>query len=209
MPAKKSFFFTSRVYPKNAKSVILIVFSVFLIIFVFLLLHPRFSSYLPFFQDNKLLELETSIKETNQFDLRKFWQFRDLYSFGSIKLNPEFVEYNESQSIEKLSSPSAVLLTYDSPSIFSEDRLIHRDFSISETEQIDQAILELVNDTFIKEIIFQDKRTLIFNSHEDLIIIFARDIDEMKSVNGLFEYSGNERKILENKFWLSYNQIKK
>ncbi|NMB56783.1 hypothetical protein GYA19_02490 [Candidatus Beckwithbacteria bacterium] len=142
---------------------------------------------------NNFLE---KVKNEQKIDPKAFWQFREFYSSGFFDFNKTNIEISSILQFYNLVNDKNDILTFNSQYLKSIESIVNS------LNFFDKKNLDCQN------IIFENKNSLICeNKDKNINILFLKSIDEMKQVNGLFDYLGKEQKLLKDKYWLSQTTI--
>lgn len=182
--------FTTLVYPIGL---------IILVSFLSLILQPRLLGFLPIVRQIKLEKFLSQVKAQHQLDPKAYWQWREFYNLGHFSFDPLVVTWGETQIIKALPSDQTVLLKYDSVHFKSTDYLIKKN-------QL-PALTTYLKIGEPRVVVFSDPQTLIVQNNQEVEIVFVKSIEEMRAVNGFFDYTPQELKLLEDRVWLNITQI--
>lgn len=165
--------------------------------------HPRILSFLPWYYTHTTQQFLEEVQKDQALSSQRYWQFREFYSIGSFTFDPEIVTFGETQIIYALPRDKNTLLTYTSPRLSSTDFIV----------KIDPAQIKLSTETILKEhelryqnntLVFKNDSTRIWQDTEQkYVIVFVKPIEEMRKVNGFFDYTGPEQKLLKDMVWVN------
>lgn len=194
---KQGFCFTNIVY---TLPLIFLLLTIIITLFLHPSVRPRWDKKYRAKLFNNFLEQTLS---TKTIDAQKFWLFRERFSPGSFELNQSVIDFKQTFTISNLDHDQTTpLLFYHSLFLNSVDS-ITKDFSplleIKENN-LERVLLDTEN-LFITETEMSNDQLKKYN------IYFILPIEEMKKANGLFDYTSNELKLLENKYWLNNTEI--
>jgi hypothetical protein len=132
-----------------------------------------------------------------------FWEFRELYSPGNFTFDAG-VEHLGTQVIQEIPESGTPLHTFRGPKIVSKDYLVSLDSS-QEREEIFAEFLR--QQGFVHNVgneLYSTATERIFEVHDGKrVIAFAKPLDEIMKVDGLFDFTEAERERLENHFWIN------
>lgn len=170
----------------------------------FFVLNPRIAYAFPWHYTRSSRQFIDSIRRNNTLDVKQFWQFREFYSLGSFSFDPQIVSFGESLIIQAMPNKTNELLHFSSDRLQSSDMVI----KVPENEDINQTLTAAINEKAkninVQQILFKDEHTVLFEESENtFVLFFTRPIEEMEKVNGFFNFSGNEKKLLEHSIWVS------
>lgn len=171
---------------------------------VFIFVHPRISNYLPWHYTQAQQHFLGEVLQKKTVDPQTYWEFREFYSLGNFTFDPKTVTFGETQIIYALPEDRNTLLTYTAPRMLSNDLIVKVDPSQPQAQSIKNIVSEYDKTYSTAEVVFKDDSTRIFkNPDGKYILLFAKTTDEMRSANGFFDYTGSEKKLLENTVWLN------
>lgn len=143
---------------------------------------------------------------SNSFNLREFWEFREFYSLGNFEINENAVEFGETQSPKPISQPLTELWTYRSPQIQSTDYVVQRDSAVTIEQQTEYLLQQYGGGM---KAVYQDQNTVITRLNTgEWLIVFVRTQEEMRSVNGLFDYTQRDQDTLADTLWLNVTRVR-
>ncbi len=191
-----------KLYTKNNNHERLLFSGILLLLFLVgaLFFHPTLSLFQKVARRHKLYILIQDAQKSD-FSMREYWEFREFYSPGNFTYDPAVVSLAGALQFNVIPSPSAVLLTFRSPLIYSTDSLI----DIVSSNQYSQ--LEIPNESQQRVFYKLSDRVAYQTSDKKVHFVFVRPTSEMKQTLGLFDYGSNEDKILKNKLWLNQTTI--
>lgn len=167
-------------------------------------MHPRIAVYFPWHQAQMQAEFIHQVTEQKSVDAQAYWKFREFYSLGNFSFDPKVVTFGETQIIQALPEERNILLKYDSPRLTSTDFIVKMNPNQNPAEGLTSFIKEYETLYPISEVTYEDDRTRLYltqsNKH---VLLFVKTIDEMRSANGFFDYTGSEKKLLENTVWVN------
>lgn len=194
----KTLFFTSPVYTFP-----LIILLLTLIVFIFFHpgIRPRWDKkYRTVIFENFLKK----VNNQNQFDPQAYWLFRERFSPGTFKLNGNAVGFYQTFKIISLEDSELTnLIYYYSPFIKSTDSITK-----------DEMLLDKISENNSEKKLLQTQTVLIstdqnekFSEFKRINIWFLLPIEYMKLANGLFDYTTDELKLIENSYWFNHTEI--
>lgn len=148
------------------------------------------------------------LEETQQNDsinTQSFWKFRDFYSPGYVQFDQKGLPKPLVKSMEQtIAIPASVdetalpYLAFQSPRVQSLDILVKTSsFSAIVKPEAYKG----------KEILFQNKNSVIYRENEDLIkVAFLASESELKRTNGYF-LRWRDYGLIKNKYWLNLSSI--
>lgn len=164
----------------------------------FAILQPKISSmYFPVVLSYHLRSFLNQVQTTNDINLKSYWKFREFYSPGNFQLNPDVASVGNTMTINSIDPDleQQPLTYYHSKYLESTDYVVDKSWSIPEAESG-------------SEIIFSDNNTLFYRTRDNVFrLIFIRDIDEMEDVHGLFDYTSQEKELLQDRLWFHQASI--
>lgn len=178
-----------------------LLLSTFCIIILFVFFQPKVSSLL--FSLKRQIVLQTFLHEVmsqGSIDPQKYWEFREFYSPGSFILNKQGMITKESTALEQ------------TVGITQKDGIPVLDFHSGKIMSIDilttnPVLVDMLHISQKQPIIFQTKNQKIYQQSQQLFIVFALPISEMKKANGFFDYTGDDKKLLQNKYWVNITSV--
>lgn len=179
-----------------------------LIITLSLYLHPGIkprwnSHYRTRLLDNFLQDIQTMKK----IEPQSFWIFRERYSPGTFKINPETIGVFQTFRIVNVNQKRKTdLLFYDSPYLQSTESLTSNLEIINQLAQNvpkEQVELQTADILLIKKQEEENSEKTI-GQYE---LWFVLPIEQMKKANGFFDYTSDERELIEDKYWLNHSLI--
>jgi len=137
-------------------------------------------------------------------DEKSFWKFRERYAPGSFTFNSG-VAFLGTQVIQKLPTAGEPLHTFTSAHLVSQDFVLVRDPSL---EPVDQAKAFLASQASLPtseaSILFSNETNLMYTTTDNqTVIFFFRPIEELYTVDGLFDFTEDERELLKDRFWVN------
>lgn len=155
--------------------------------------------------------LETFVQQVRaeqDIEEKSFWEFRERYAPGSFTFSSG-VAFLGTQVIQELPAENKPLHTFTSPNMVSQDFVLPRNSSL---EPVDQAKAFLTTQVSMpsteEQILFTNESNLIFRTENDqTIIFFFRPIEELYAVDGLFDFTEDERELLKETFWVSLTTV--
>lgn len=191
-----------KLYTKNNNREYLFFSGVLLLFFLIgtLFLHPTLGVFQEFQHQQKVNQLLSDMKKPD-FQMREYWQFREFYSPGNFTFDPQVVSLAGALQFSTIPSPTATLLTFHSPLIYSTD-------SIIDTATSGVYAQLQIPDEKNQHIIIKSRDTVAYQSPDKKFhLVFIKSTSEMKQTLGLFDYGANEDKILKSKLWLNQTTI--
>lgn len=184
---------------KNEFFLCLVIFS---IITISLFFHPSIRSFWDqSFRNNLLQKFTSQVIEDNFLDAKSLWEFRERYSPGSFKINPDHIEIFQTFRITSVnSSGSTEILYFKSPRLISTDTISSKYISPSEH----------LNGQKLKSILFENNSSVIYSlndSPEETHIWFIKPIDQMQEANGFFDYSSEELDLIKGSYWINHSVL--
>lgn len=124
----------------------------------------------------------SEIQKSQKIDGEKFWEFRDFYTAGTSRFNPD--QISKAQPFFTLTSP----------------RMQSRDFLVPPGSPLIKPMLPPSGTISL----IQSDRELVYRDGDSVIMRFVKSVPEMKTVNGFFGYFDADLKAYEG--WLWYNE---
>lgn len=167
---------------------IVLVFSSCLL---FTLLHPRISViFYPHIRQQKLDAFIADIKRNESVSAQEFWQFREFYYPGKIKVDRNGLQDPTFYSPPPLSHPRQLLL-FKSKYVESHEYVLNRD-----TNELNS--------------LFSDGKSYKLIEYSDRFeLFFMKSIKDMSVTNGFFDYKDKDVGLLKNKVWFVATKITK
>lgn len=164
---------------------------VFFICLLFTLLHPRISVLIyPHIRQQKLNAFISAIKLTDSVSSQEFWQFREFYYPGKIRVDRNGLKDHTFYSPPPLTYPKQ-LLSFKSKYIESNEFIIEKN-----TSQMSA--------------LFAEGKTYRLVEYPDRFeLFFIKPISEMSITNGFFDYKDKDKDLLEKKAWFVATKISK
>lgn len=158
---------------------------------LFTVFQPRISVILyPYIRQQKLNAFVRNIDLNESVSAQEFWQFREFYYPGQIKIDRNGLKYHAFYSLPPLTHPKQILL-FKSKYVESNEYIIDKDTS------------ELVK-------IFSKGKTHKLVEYPDRFeLFFIKPISEMSITNGFFDYKDKDKDLLRNKVWIVATRISK
>lgn len=187
---------------------ILFFIALFLTVVVcFFLLVPKVASDL--FPWKRQVILQNFLQETEkaqEINAQSFWEFREFYSPGYYTFDRNGLSGSPVERIEKkvgiqINNPhiqttyiDKTFLIFTSPHLTSIDALVT-------TNDLTKIIV--MNSLHPVTTFFSAKNELIYkDANGNIHILFVKSIQEMKTANGYFDYTGTDASLLKGKYWL-------
>lgn len=176
----------------------IIILSIFLI-FILVIRHPDF--YAKFFPQSRQIMFNQFQEQliNGNFDAEDYWKFRERYSPGSFSRSTDNTSFFGTFRITSIKEDLTPLLYYESDYLSSVDALVSK----SPEEIIKDKKTELQG-----QIIYEDNsKILIKENSSDYVFAFVMPTDEMKKVNGMFDYIPSEDVLLKDKNWYNVTYL--
>jgi hypothetical protein len=184
---------------RNDRSSFFVIGSGVLLIFLTLVFQPKVSNMVFAFNRQRLLGKFLEQARSDQFTMRQFWQFREFYSPGTFQFNNQAVMVGAALEFLPSTSEDTTLLTYDSPYMKSEEKIVN-------PQSLDDWIKS--HGQSAKEVLFHSEDRYIYRDEDNALhLIFLRPTDEMIATNGFFDYSKKEKDLLKTRLWLSQSTL--
>jgi hypothetical protein len=177
----------------------LVLLGVILILFV--VLQPTVISWWSSLYRKTILNtFITQLETSKQINPQTYWQFRERYSPGYMKMNGLVVGMRQTYQIIELPEAQAVqFMSYDSPYLESVDSIL-----------ADQNILKSFAEGLPAESIRLQTDSILLTQKDPthVQLSFVLPIEEMRKANGFFDYLPQEQQLLEDKLWLNTTTIR-
>ncbi len=186
----------------DEKSEFFLCLVIFSIITISLFFHPAIRAFWNHSYGDKLWrEFVSQVVESNDLDAKSFWEFRERYSPGSFKINPDHIEIFQTFRITSVNdSGSTDILYFQSPRLSSTDTISNKFISP----------VEYLSGQEVESILFESEDVVIYNlknSPEKTQIWFIKPIEQMQEANGFFDYSSEELGLIKNCYWINHSVL--
>ena len=172
------------------------------IVALFLTLQPKVAALLfPQLRAKMRNNFLSQVQQQHDINPQLFWQFREFYSPGSFTFFPQYEDLAGGLVLKNSIAPitKVPILDFHSPFITSSDSLIFRENW--------QKYMNVKNIS-AHDVLFQNPTTLIYQAENNqLKIIFVKPIEEMQIANGFFDYTDQEKQLLQNRYWLDETTV--
>lgn len=167
---------------------------------------PKFSVIAESTQkQSSLTAFVQHINDEQKFDLAAYWKFREFYSPGSFSFNPEIVDAQQTFRFTALPHYDNDFLYYHSPDMYSVDTITSSSSGDWERGRIAKIKASVQNQN---DIVFSDDTTLLYyKSPQTLELYLIRPTPFLYRVNGFFDYTDEEKRLLQYKQWQHYAVI--
>jgi hypothetical protein len=184
-----------------------ILFAIIVLFGAFSILQPKASSII-YEQKREVLlnDFKEDLKNNNELDTKKFWEFREFYSPGHFVYRRDGLSKDIVKDFtQRVDIPGSVIvreyffLKFNSPRIESIE-------SLSEIKSFDKimATLDLKNKKVLKQGV---NYILLEIGSNDVLLIFLGDYEDLKKTNGFFDYTEEDKALTEDKNWLVISLI--
>ena len=132
-----------------------------------------------------------------------FWEFRERFSPGFFVFNDGLASVAGILNLHKLPTGSGrfSLLQYNSDYLKSNDQIINKN-------NLTKAWQSILQSHHPRQTIFSNQFSSIFyDDSGNLWIVFVKPVEEMRTTNGFFDYTGAEKEILTDYYWLDETRI--
>lgn len=148
------------------------------------------------------------VRTEQDIDEKAFWEFRERYTPGSFTFSSS-VTFLGTQVIQQLPAANESLHTFTSEHLVSQDFVIPRDPGLEPVDQVKAFLASQISIPMSEEsILFSNESNLIYQTDDgQTIIFFFRPIEELYTVDGLFDFTEDERELLKDRFWVSLTVI--
>lgn len=173
----------------NISTILPWIMVVFFICLLFTLLHPRISVILyPNIRQKTLNTFIKTVRNEGSLSTQAFWQFREFYYPGTIKVDRSGLKDNVFYTPPHLLHPR-LLLTFKSKYVESNEYIID-------------------NDPVQLQSFFSDKEAYKLVEYPDRYeLFFVKPIKDMSITNGFFDYKDKDKELLKNKAWFVATKI--
>lgn len=160
----------------------------------------------PFKRELLLKNFLTKVLAEKKVDAQAYWEFREFYSPGSFDYSTKGLNKNildgttrNNHLLVSKKDIDRIFLNFKSSQIISFDMLT--------TSATLSAIVR--PDTLLdKEILLQNRDTIIYREKAgNILILFLKSRDEMKTANGFFDYRDIDKDLVKNKNWVNITSI--
>ena len=178
-----------------------------LVLILFVILQPKLSVYLFYPKRTTMLNgFNKDIKTTQKIDAKKFWQFREFYYPGYIKIDksgfkyPKYLQQLKTLGVKMVDNTAPrVFLIYNSDKLSSVEAIVEKD-------QLKDLVIDLKSSS--ESTLIDNKTEYVAKFHDKIYVYFVKPVPEMLTANGYYDYKNpHDRVIIEGKYWLNISAI--
>ncbi len=170
-----------------------------ILILLFIFLQPKVASIiLPQNSQTRLNTFLEIIEKEQKVDPQRYWEFREFYSPGSFDYSKNGLSIDTASLPISLFEDDSVILSFRSPRLVSYDIL-----------STHSSLQDYTASLSAKDILLSTNNEILMSDESTTLILFLKDVEQMKKANGFLDYNGRDKNLVGNKKWLNVTMIKR